>query len=129
MLGHDRRAAPFIAGRGEIEPGLTGTVSRASVLLPTTRPGTPALNFRGDMVVVLEFDEAQLAGVFVARREDSGVLSLTRVTQGLVISWSGEGVTLEQAENVAKPWEASTNQTNPQFISPTTGQAYFRLAG
>lgn len=99
------------------------------MLLPTTRPGTPALNFRGDMVVVLEFDEAQLAGVFVARREDSGVLSLTRVTQGLVISWSGEGVTLEQAENVAKPWEASTNQTNPQFISPTTGQAYFRLAG
>jgi hypothetical protein len=44
----------------------------------------------------------------------------------LTIGWTGTG-TLEEATAVTGPWTASASQTNPQTVSATTGNKFYRI--
>jgi hypothetical protein len=112
----------------EIEPGVAGVVNTFSVLFPSIRPGTTAINSHGQMVVAIDFEESLTAGIFLARLDDTtGQLILTRVPGGLELSWSGDGGVLESGETVTGPWTPFLNQANPQILEPLSDEQYFRL--
>jgi regulation of enolase protein 1 (concanavalin A-like superfamily) len=59
---------------------------------------------------------------------DLRVLQLQRLANGQIqLSWEGAGV-LEAAQLITGPWSsAGVNQTNPQTVTPTGSQRFFRL--
>ncbi len=56
-------------------------------------------------------------------------LSVVRTPTGATISWSGAaaGYRLQQAPAVSGPWSASPSQSNPQNVTVTPGNRFYRL--
>ena len=55
------------------------------------------------------------------------VLNIPALSAGqITISWTGTG-TLQEATSVSGPYQASTNQNNPQTITATGGQKFYRI--
>ncbi len=55
-----------------------------------------------------------------------GLLSLSRVSGVLTLSWTGGG-TLESAPSLKGPWTPVANPTNPMTVTATGGSQFFRL--
>ena len=61
---------------------------------------------------------------------DADVTLTASLSDNMVtISWTPSEGTLEEADDVTGPWNASANQDNPQTITGTDARKFYRVVG
>jgi hypothetical protein len=92
--------------------------------------------YQGDILEIQAYDR-QLANSAVLAVEsamfdrwlagpNAGRLSLVRVANGVVLSWTGTGI-LQSAAAITGPWNDVVGATNPQTVSTSAAQKFYRL--
>lgn len=91
--------------------------------------GTNALQF-DDFFLSLGAYNSTLpiaAASFIPVSGPPGPVAIARTGGDLTLSWQGGG-TLESASSIGGLWSAAANQNNPQVVTATGGQTFYRIA-
>lgn len=102
---------------------VTATATITNQLIPQ------GVTVRGNYTGVYDFqnETANLVSDSADLFTPSGMMALTRSTNGLWLTWVNTNA-VEHAVSVTGPWQVLTNAVSPHLVHPTNAQQFFRLA-